>query len=125
MEVHRVLLSDVLCLVLSDYSLLLEVYLVAHDYDRCILILNLVDTLNPVRDGLVSLLTSQVEAKDDPIGLTIKLVSYVAELFLPRRVPNLHLNRAVILFIVIVHHDIVNGDCLQVIRNEFSLVKLP
>ena len=125
MEVHRVLLSDVLCLVLSDYSLLFEIYLVAHDYDRCILILNLVDTLNPVRDGLVSLLTSQVEAKDDPIGLTIKLVSYVAELFLPRRVPNLHLNRAVILFIVIVHHDIVNGDCLQVIRNEFSLVKLP
>ena len=101
MQVHVVLLGDVSRLILTDNSLVLQVYLVARDDNRCVLVLHLVDALNPVRDGFERFLVGHVKAEDDAIGLSVKLVSYVAELFLPCRIPNLNLNRSVVLLVVV------------------------
>ena len=62
MEIHRMILGNAPCLILTDHSLILQVYLISYDYDGRVLVFHLVDALDPVRDGFVGLLVGHVEA---------------------------------------------------------------
>ena len=117
-------MGDASRLILRDHPLFLQVYLVANDYYRRVLVLHLVDALDPVRDRLVRLVVGHVETQDDPVSLTIKLVGYVPELFLACCVPYLDLDLAVIFLVVILGLNVVNGYSLEVIGYEFTLVKM-
>ena len=124
MKVHAVLLGDGAYLVLRDDSFFLQIDFVTHDDHGRVLVLHLVDALDPVRDRLVRLVVGHVETQDDPVSLTIKLVGYVPELFLACCVPYLDLDLAVIFLVVILGLNVVNGYSLEVIGYEFTLVKM-
>ena len=78
-------------LILRDHPLLHQVYLVAEDHYWHVRVLHLIDALYPVAYRFVRLLVCQVEAEDNSVRLTVKLVRDVLELFLTCRVPDLHL----------------------------------
>ena len=79
-----------MCLILRDHPLLHQVYLVAEDHYWHVRVLHLIDALYPVVYRFVRLLVCQVEAEDNSVRLTVKLVRDVLELFLTCRVPYLH-----------------------------------
>ena len=89
------------------------------------MVFHFVDRLNPVRYRLKSLSVSQIKTKNDTICLSIKLVSNVSELLLPRCVPNLDLDSLIVLLIVVLSLDEIDSDSLQVIGNELALVLPP
>ena len=123
MQIHTVVLGHLACLVLRDLSLFHQVYFVSYDNHWRVLILHFVDTLNPIVDCLESFFTCHVESENDSICLPVKLVSDVTEFFLTCRVPNLHLDSAIVLLIMIISHDVLYGNGLQMIRYEFSFVQ--
>ena len=102
MKVHAVLLGDGAYLVLRDDSFFLQIDFVTHDDHGRVLVLHLVDALHPVWDRLKGLLICYVKAKDDPIRLTVELVSNVSELFLACRVPNFDLDGSIVLLVIVI-----------------------
>ena len=88
-----------MCLVLRDHPLIHQVYLVAEDDYWRVRILHLVNALYPVVYRFIRLLICQVEAEDNSVRLTVKLVGDVLELFLTCRVPDLHLALYIVLLV--------------------------
>ena len=95
------LLSNGPCRVLRDYALLIQIKFVSNDYNWRILVLDLVNTLHPGRDGLEGFLAGQIKAQNDTIGLPVELVSDMPELFLAGCVPNFDLHSLIILFVIV------------------------
>ena len=116
------LLGDVSCLVLGDDSFLFQVDLVANDDNWRVLILHLVDTLNPVCNRFIRLLVGHVEAQDYSVRLTVKLVSYMSELFLTGRIPDFDLYFSIVLLVVVLGQDVVNRDCFEMTGDKFAFV---
>ena len=79
-----------MCLILRDHPLLYQVYLVAEDHYWHVRVLHLIDALYPVVYRFVRLLVCQVEAEDNSVRLTVKLVRDVLEFFLTCRIPYLY-----------------------------------
>ena len=116
------LLSDVSCLVLGDDSVLFQVDLVTNDNNWRVLILHFVDTLNPVGNRLIRLLVGHVEAQDYSVRLTVKLVSYMSELFLTGRIPDFDLYFSIVLLIVVLGQYVVNCDSFEMTGDKFAFV---
>jgi len=105
-----------------DHYLVFKVELVANDDDRCVSVLHLVNRLNPVAHGLERLVARLVKRYDDAVSLPVELVGDVAELLLPRSVPNAHLDTLLILLIHILRLDELHRDCFQMIRLKIALI---
>ena len=125
MEVHLVLLSHSMGLILRYDSLIVQVDLVAHDDHRRVLVLHLVNALHPVRNRLERLLVRQVKGQDYTVRLTVKLICYVLKLFLASGVPYFDLNFAIIFLVEVFGQNVVDGDRFQVLADEVALVYAP
>lgn len=125
MQIHVVILSYLHGSVLTHCSLFFQVNFVREQNYRCVLVLHFVNRLNPVLNRLIACLVRNVKAKNDAIGLSVKLVCYVSEFFLASGVPNLDLHFLIILLVVVLTLNVVDSNGLQVILLEATFVQAP